>query len=129
MTQSLNKLVAIAKDEAMFPEVLKSLYSTLKENKEYNNELRKALSLNPNCPIEVLEKLSKDEIVDIRINTAKHSKSNKKILQTCAKDANCDVKLAVLQNENITEDILILLLKEENVEVSKLARAILKQKL
>lgn len=129
MNDSLKKLVNIAEDSNMFPEILKSLYSTLKENKEYNAELRKALSLNTKCPVEILEKLAKDELLEIRVNVAKHNKSTEKILQTCAKDSEHTVRYAVVRNANTSEDILISLLKDDNEDVARLARTILKQKL
>lgn len=129
MENSLRKLVDIAKDKEMYPEVLKMLYSTLKDNEEHNNEIRRGLSLNVNCPIEILEKLSKDDLVDIRKNVASHVHANEKILQNCTKDSSKEVRYIAVQNLNVTEDILITFLKDEDEQVSLTARKILKQRL
>lgn len=88
MNAELEKLVVIAKDSNMFPEVLKSLYAMFKDNEDFNTELRKGLSENPNCPTDVLEKLIKDNFDEVRINVAKHKRANDKMLSVCTKDEN-----------------------------------------
>ncbi len=129
MNAELEKLVVIAKDSNMFPEVLKSLYAMFKDNEDFNTELRKGLSENPNCPTDVLEKLIKDNCDEVRINVAKHKKANDKMLSVCTKDENRLVRLAAVNNHNASEDILIVLMKDEDPEIVSQARSNLKQRL
>lgn len=129
MNEELRKLVNIATDVNMFPEVLKSLYGTLKDKEEYNVELRRGLSINVNCPVDVLEKLIKDDVDDIRINAAKHSRATEKMLSACIKDDNRFVRIEAVKNKNVSEDILIAFIKDEDVEIVRTARAILKSRL
>ena len=129
MNTELEKLVEIAKDSHMFPEVLKALHTMFKDEVDFNTELRKGLSINPNCPAEVLEKLLKDPCDEVRINAAKHKKSSDRMLFVCRRDANRLVRLAAVNNPNIDEDSLIGYIKDEDSEVAAKARSVLKARL
>lgn len=129
MNTELQKLVEIAADANMFPEVLKSLYAMFKDKEEFNTELRKGLSTNPNCPLDVLEKLIKDPCDEVRINAAKHKDASDKMLSVCTKDDNRLVRLAAVNNPNVSEDILVVLMKDTDAEVVSQARSALKQRL
>lgn len=129
MNSELEKLVLIARNEAMFPEVLKTMYGLLKDNEPMNRELRLALSLNRNCPVEVLEKEIKDPVDEIRVNVAKHKRATEKMLASCVKDPNPNVRMAAVNNTNASEDTLWQFAKDDNPEVVKSARAALKARL
>lgn len=127
--QELQKLINIALDKEMYPEVLKYLYGALKEDIVSNRELRRSLSLNENCPVEILEKLIKDEIPEIRANAARHKDATAKMIASCVKDDVKEVRLEAVKNPVITEDTLWQFVKDDDEDVVKLARSVLKARL
>ncbi len=129
MTDELRSLVAISENPNMYSEVLKTLYSLLKDKEELNVELRRGLVKNPNCPVDVLEKLCKDEMTDIRVSAAAHRRATEKMLAGCVKDESVDVRLTAVKNPNVAEDTVISFMKDSDETVVKTARAILKQRL
>lgn len=129
MKAELQKLIDIALDKNMYPEILKGLYSSLKESPEENLKLKISLSRNLNCPIDIITKLSKDENDEIRLNISTHRLTTAKILESFIKDSNVNVKLAAIKNTNISEDSLMSFMKDENPEVVKYSRLALKQRL
>lgn len=129
LNNQLQKLVDVATDELMYQEVLKTMFGVLKNDDEANAEIRFGLSVNKNCPVEVLEKLVKDDIEEIRINAVRHQKATSKILSQAVKDPSSRVRLAVLDNPSASESDLWQLMQDTNLEIVEKARLTLKTRL
>ena len=102
---------SILKNFASNPNTPKKILTKL--YKLNSKAVKYALSNNPNLPIELIEKLSKDDWI-CRSNIAINKKTPIEILRRLKDDKSEEVKIMLALNPNTPKDVLIELSKSKN---------------
>jgi len=89
--------------------------------KDEINLVRALVATNPSTPPNILEKLFSDEKI-VRDGLSGNPSTPSKILKILASDSDKMVRMRLCENKNITKEILIALLDDEDEEVVKAAK-------
>jgi len=85
------------------------------------------ISSNSATPIYILEQLSASAEDDIRVNIILNLSTPTYIIDNLINDKSSSVRFAITKCPNVTKDILTILLKDENIDVSRQAKDSLKK--